>query len=346
MRRFVLALLVICLCLPLWAQTGYAISGKLDLSDDEWNPVVYLSLIEAFDQLATISGHMVIDQAPLDSNGHFSFTGNYLPEGYHLYRVHICKKGDPLSTIIIGGKEHNHFHFAMAPGQQIEILPGEGVFGGASVEGSPVNTCLRQVDDVMFRSRSARVPAGMSLRFRDEEAAGALLDLMEKCEVNLGSLYAAFNVLQRFDQTNEAGRLVQALSGMEDESSYHAEVIALAELKLGPLDVPKESTPTVYMLLLLIPLAAFLGWWLMKSGTAASQGDSLAELSMQERRVLGLLTKGMSNKEISAELNIGISTVKTHVHKIYKKLNISSRKEVLQFSGEFDSGRSYSSSSN
>jgi len=54
-------------------------------------------------------------------------------------------------------------------------------------------------------------------------------------------------------------------------------------------------------------------------------------LSIQERRVFQLVSEGKSNKEISAELNIGLSTVKSHVHSIYGKLGIKSRKEIGKF---------------
>jgi LuxR family maltose regulon positive regulatory protein len=51
-------------------------------------------------------------------------------------------------------------------------------------------------------------------------------------------------------------------------------------------------------------------------------------LSHHERRVLRLLVAGLSNPEIANELIISINTVKTHVKKIYSKLNVSSRKEA------------------
>ena len=54
-----------------------------------------------------------------------------------------------------------------------------------------------------------------------------------------------------------------------------------------------------------------------------------AELSVQERKVLRLVSGGKSNKEISEELHIEVSTVKSHVSKIYSKLGVRSRKEVI-----------------
>jgi DNA-binding NarL/FixJ family response regulator len=43
-----------------------------------------------------------------------------------------------------------------------------------------------------------------------------------------------------------------------------------------------------------------------------------------------MLKKGASNKEISEEFNIGISTVKSHVSSILSKMNAKSRKELMR----------------
>ncbi len=52
-------------------------------------------------------------------------------------------------------------------------------------------------------------------------------------------------------------------------------------------------------------------------------------LTIQESKICKLIKMKYSNKEIATELNISVSTVKTHVNNIYKKLGISSRKELF-----------------
>lgn len=58
---------------------------------------------------------------------------------------------------------------------------------------------------------------------------------------------------------------------------------------------------------------------------------STANLSNREIELLRLLAAGKSNKEISQDLNIEVSTVKTHVRNICKKLNLANRKEARKF---------------
>ncbi len=53
-------------------------------------------------------------------------------------------------------------------------------------------------------------------------------------------------------------------------------------------------------------------------------------LSERELEVLSLVTQGLSNHEIAKELFVAISTVKTHVKSIYRKLNVSNRFEAIE----------------
>jgi len=52
-------------------------------------------------------------------------------------------------------------------------------------------------------------------------------------------------------------------------------------------------------------------------------------LSIREREIVHWMRRGMSNKEIARELGISDMTVKTHVHNIFHKLEISGRVRLL-----------------
>jgi DNA-binding NarL/FixJ family response regulator len=54
------------------------------------------------------------------------------------------------------------------------------------------------------------------------------------------------------------------------------------------------------------------------------------KVSMKEREVLRCILDGLSNKEISARLNISESTVKNHVHHILLKLGCRTRADLIR----------------
>lgn len=43
-----------------------------------------------------------------------------------------------------------------------------------------------------------------------------------------------------------------------------------------------------------------------------------------------MLKKQLSNKEIATELNIEVTTVKSHIYRIYNKMGIKSRKQIWE----------------
>ena len=65
---------------------------------------------------------------------------------------------------------------------------------------------------------------------------------------------------------------------------------------------------------------------MMNQGGMARPGPDL--LTTREANVLELLQEGRTNAEIAHTLSIGIETVRTHARNIYRKLGISTRRDL------------------
>ena len=52
-------------------------------------------------------------------------------------------------------------------------------------------------------------------------------------------------------------------------------------------------------------------------------------LTPREAEVMELLQSGRSNAEIAQELGVGIETVRSHARRIYRKLGVKTRRELL-----------------
>ncbi len=61
------------------------------------------------------------------------------------------------------------------------------------------------------------------------------------------------------------------------------------------------------------------------------QTDPIEQLSRRERTMLEALSKGLTNKELSAELGITTNTVKFHLSNLYEKLSVKNRAQAIAF---------------
>jgi DNA-binding NarL/FixJ family response regulator len=62
----------------------------------------------------------------------------------------------------------------------------------------------------------------------------------------------------------------------------------------------------------------------------AAPGRAKGELTRTEQRVAALVAEGRRNKEIGAELYLSVATVEAHLTRIYRKLEIRSRSELVR----------------
>ncbi|MFN6122806.1 MAG: response regulator transcription factor, partial [Actinomycetes bacterium] len=53
------------------------------------------------------------------------------------------------------------------------------------------------------------------------------------------------------------------------------------------------------------------------------------ELTRTERQVVELVARGRSNAEIAAELHLSVRTVESNLTRVYRKLGVRSRAELI-----------------
>ena len=71
------------------------------------------------------------------------------------------------------------------------------------------------------------------------------------------------------------------------------------------------------------------------SGLSLSKEGSFKGLSNQDMRIVDLVVEGRKNKDIATCMCLSESTVKSHVSRIYKKLNVKNRTQLATLlSGE------------
>jgi len=53
-------------------------------------------------------------------------------------------------------------------------------------------------------------------------------------------------------------------------------------------------------------------------------------LTLRQRQLVGLVAKGLTNKEIAAHLNLSEFTVRNHIHRILKQVDVRTRREAVE----------------
>jgi DNA-binding CsgD family transcriptional regulator len=70
-------------------------------------------------------------------------------------------------------------------------------------------------------------------------------------------------------------------------------------------------------------------------GRRRRRPEDRSELTAQEARVAALAAQGMANGQIAAALHLSPKTVGFHLQRVYSKLDIHSRRELIRRSAEF-----------
>lgn len=313
------------------------IRGKISI-DESWEPMIFLSLINSFDDLNTASYDFLVYEAVIDSSGFFEMSKMIIPEGDRVYRLHIVKKGDPVSTIIIGGQDENFIHFTMNENSQIEVLSNENRAGfqNCLIEGGGANKELHYLFGLQKELQTPpTLPSKQNRDILKHQIFKKYRDLADTSSFSIIKLMAIHLFLERTDAP-DIELMEKTKSQVSDTSSpyYRAFVDQLDYLKYQS-QKSEFSNPAWIKWIGLIALIVFLalGYWMRVRKFVRTKSkpnkDLVSTLSIQEKKVFDLLKTGASNKEISTELNIEVSTVKSHVHKVYSRLGVKSRKEIV-----------------
>ncbi len=319
-RRLTFILILFGLTFNVFSQGG--ISGKLSLDTVVWDRTAYLSFIPDLDNMYTISNEMIIDRTEISDSGSFAFDTRYLPDYDVLLRFHISKKGDLPASLIIGGKDENHF-FLIASRKSIIDINGSFT-KNITIKGYGPNQTLLQInkiagcmDTVNFYSPVIKSEFIRSAIFEN------LRSISDTCKNPLVALFALYK--SNFDRNYPVNQqfYYNFLKKWKNENSEY--------FKKFREKIPSSSLKRPGLIIVIVISSLLVGFisCLLYYKISRKKPVPLQDLSVQERKIFALLLEGKSNKEISESLTIGLNTVKTHVNSIYSKLDVKSRKEIM-----------------
>jgi DNA-binding CsgD family transcriptional regulator len=346
MVRLISILLLGSLFITQSVHAQYDFSGEVDISN--WKGDVYLSVIDDYRKISGVYPEQIIAKTIPDSLGNFSFSANNLPEGNRLYRIHVdnCNEYEQQVNHFSGDCRNSKEILFVANNNDKLYFPfsfDQEMFCKVESENENADLFLR-IDSLkntmMFDFGSYTSEANRKIN--SKKWYESLLNFSREIEEPIAELYVYSLISDRSsklyhyylkDLKDNAyyGDLLSRLERDYPETAYTIqfknELNADRYLISNPTG---QNIPWWMYGLILILLLSILGniYYLKKVKKLTSKIGSIDRLTQQEKIILDLIRQDKTNKEIASEIFVSVSTVKTHINNLYKKLNVSSREEV------------------
>lgn len=327
-------------------RAQYHFEGYVNNADQ--NSSVYLSVIEDYRKISGVFPEQILSKTSIDSLGYFSFSGNNLPNTNRIYRIHVdnCKESE---------QDINHFSGHCVNSKEIVFIANNNsqysfpfTFDNemfCKVESTDKNAqVFLKIDslknDMRYAFGTYRSEANRKLN--SEKWFKTFQDYGVELKEPLAELYIYSFLSNRSDNLYN-----YYLKDLKENTYYNDLLLRLQknypnayytqqyenELQADTFLVNNEEADSfkmsTFLLISLLIISVLLNFIVIKKNkNLKNQSNSKEKLTSQEQKTLELILADKTNKEIASELFISVSTVKTHINNLYKKLNVTSREEV------------------
>ena len=328
------------------APGQYVFSGYID--DQRWQGDVYLSLIEDYRKLSGVYSEQIIAKTLIDSTGYFEFSGDQLENTHRMYRIHVdnCENGFEDPSHFSGHCPDSKEVLFIARNTDTIRFPfgfDKQMFCDLKSNNQKARA-LMQIDSIKEEMRFAfgefRSEANRKLNSR--KWIKSMQEFSKSLDEPLAELYTYAFLSERgsdlydFYLKDLAGNdfyvnLEARLNSAYPNSTYTNQFST--EIAADRYSIDRNASGFLPRELIFILLGisllgnVFLLFRLRKNKHKRSAGLR-GDLTQQENKILDQLLANLSNKEIAEANFVSVSTVKTHVNNIYRKLKVQSRDEV------------------
>jgi len=299
-------------------------SGYVYLENPEdWELKVHLSKVELNSTDNTYT-YRSVASSNIDKKGYFAFDQKWFGTNDHLYKIHLNPNKQLINTTVAKYSKL----FILSKNDSIHFENGTSPFDSYTTN-NEADKEWRQLKK--FESKFETLHDNFDTEEYLLKTKGYIKDSLQILLVKLISI-------KKLDDK----KLLE--KDIKENTDYYTSL--LKELKSSEIDpalflyfenklslVHIEKTDKKYSISMLFNgIAGLVILLLVYFGIKKTRNrhkEILTPLSKQEKTIKALIISGKSNKEIAAELFISINTVKTHISNIYSKLNIASRKELI-----------------
>lgn len=338
-------------CFFSFANAQYTIKGRVNVSE-EWQPKIFMAAVEKLSDYYNSGAHMIVNKGDIEPDGSFILQGDNLPNEKRFYRLYLMKKlnTDYDACLYVDGEDHNFVHVLLGKNETVEIIAdttSTAPFGSFKIRGSKENQMMRNLSNIVFPSiYVSKVIFPGERRLNADNLQTNLKSFIDTCQSTLVSL-AAINTTD-FDRNFEKDKSFYQSFGARlkkdmPKASYTNDYIR----KLKYFSNEEDASLPMWILGLIGVLSGIVIAMVMRNRSLQKQINQLENklthkvtsspqpvlsdlLTQKEKQILQLIGDGKSNKEIAAQLFVELSTVKTHINKLYSKIGASNRKDAVK----------------
>lgn len=345
-------ILLVCLLLSCSTVFGqYKFTGQVD--KNQWQGNVYLSLVDDYRKTAGIYSEQIVNSAATDSLGYFILKGNNLPNESRIYKLHIdnCDEGQNTAKHFLGHCEYSIEIPFIASAKDTLHFPGS--FDRQTfcniLSSKEKNRALLKVDSLKevfaFNLSGTKSAAAMKLnakkwitQFKDysKNLGDPIAQLYTYAFISNRTGYLYPYYIEDLKTSSFYSELEQQLEERYPDAPYTEQYSSELNADRTLIGTTQKNTTSkwLYVVLGLGAISALLNIVFVRKLRKTKREKQLKKesLTAQEQKIVTAILEDKSNKEIAAEMHVSLSTVKTHINNIYKKLNISSRQELKSIS--------------
>ncbi len=323
-------------------QGQYQFQGKVNesLSDGQ----IFLSIVDNYRKISGVHDEQILNQTSADSLGNFFFSGNNLPEENRIYRIHVdtCSENEQRLNHFSGHCPNSREVLFIANNQDSISFPfsfEQEMFCKAESNHEKA-VALLKIDsvknDMKFAFSTYSSEANIALNTKKwvqtlqqfgKELNEPLAELYVYSYLSDQSNFLYPFYLEDLPSNEYYNNLKTRLEKTYPDAPYTAQYIE--DLDADLYRTKSKISPWVWIIGSVVLLAFLLNFFIIGTWLRHKNKKDVSEtLTPQELRIAKLMIENKSNKEIAQDLFISVSTVKTHINNIYKKLNVSSREEL------------------
>ena len=332
-------------------RAQYHFSGEL--SQNYAGNSIYLSLIEDYRKVNRIYIDQIVLKSTVDSTGVFEFQGDNLYADNRIYRIHLDNCGaqsssdhflgtcTDVSSVVFIANNRDTLHFPQTFDTEVLCdIVSTNQYSGLLLE----IESLKEEMMLDFTQNQGQANQRLNLQKwfsiwqeygKDSQEPLAELYIYEFLSDKRNPTYNHY-LREVASNPYYAGldeRLNSSYPNAPFTNYYSAEF--LADQELARLKNPQASRVNYLFYIILIisimlNLLLFRRWIKNKK----RRKKALARLTPQEQKIVDHILLDMSNKEIADALFVSVSTIKTHINNLYKKLEVSDRDAIKALFGK------------